>query len=154
MCPTVDELRRFLDDEPGAVDRAAVEAHVQECGPCMKALERLADHGAREVADVLRHQPLDPISSPGTAPVAAPTAGAPTRDAPDAINAVGSLAPSNGSLEPRPLTEGPGTRIGPYTLVHPIGEGGMGVVYLAEQERPVRRKVALKVIKPGMDTAQ
>jgi serine/threonine protein kinase/tetratricopeptide (TPR) repeat protein len=54
---------------------------------------------------------------------------------------------------PRP-TEGVGTVIGPYTLVEPIGEGGMGVVYLAEQHEPVRRRVALKVIKPGMDTRQ
>jgi WD40 repeat protein/serine/threonine protein kinase/tetratricopeptide (TPR) repeat protein len=51
-----------------------------------------------------------------------------------------------------PLTEGPGTVIGPYKLLEQIGEGGMGVVYMAEQTRPVRRKVALKIIKPGMDT--
>jgi serine/threonine protein kinase len=49
-------------------------------------------------------------------------------------------------------SERPGTQIGPYKLLEQIGEGGFGVVYLAEQERPVRRKVALKVIKPGMDT--
>jgi serine/threonine protein kinase/tetratricopeptide (TPR) repeat protein len=52
------------------------------------------------------------------------------------------------------LTEGPGTRIGPYKLLQQIGEGGMGVVYMAEQEEPVRRKVALKIIKPGMDSRQ
>ncbi|MFO0809260.1 MAG: serine/threonine-protein kinase [Gemmataceae bacterium] len=46
--------------------------------------------------------------------------------------------------------EGPGTVIGPYTLRELIGEGGMGLVYVAEQERPVRRKVALKVVKPGL----
>src|SRR4051812_37891432 len=51
-------------------------------------------------------------------------------------------------------TEGPGTTIGPYKLHETIGEGGCGVVYLAEQTRPVRRKVALKVLKPGMDTRQ
>ena len=54
----------------------------------------------------------------------------------------------------RPIAEGPGTRVGPYRLLQVIGEGGMGVVFLAEQETPVRRQVALKVIKPGMDTAQ
>jgi serine/threonine protein kinase len=53
-----------------------------------------------------------------------------------------------------PAIESPGAWIGPYKLVQRIGEGGMGVVYLAEQEKPVRRKVALKIIKPGMDTAQ
>jgi serine/threonine protein kinase/lipopolysaccharide biosynthesis regulator YciM len=55
---------------------------------------------------------------------------------------------------PRPISEGPGTRIGPYKLLQQIGEGGMGVVYMAEQEKPVRRKVALKIIKPGMDSKQ
>ncbi|PWU22157.1 MAG: hypothetical protein C5B50_00090 [Verrucomicrobia bacterium] len=45
-------------------------------------------------------------------------------------------------------------RIGPYKLLQQIGEGGYGVVYMAEQERPVRRRVALKVIKLGMDTKQ
>jgi serine/threonine protein kinase len=51
-------------------------------------------------------------------------------------------------------TEGPGTRIGPYKLLQQIGEGGMGVVWMAEQQEPVRRMVALKVIKPGMDSGQ
>src|SRR5262249_42884507 len=43
---------------------------------------------------------------------------------------------------------------GRYKLLQVIGEGGMGVVYMAEQEKPVRRRVALKIIKPGMDSAQ
>ncbi len=51
-------------------------------------------------------------------------------------------------------TEGPGTRIGPYKLVQLIGEGGFGAVFLAEQEQPVHRLVALKIIKLGMDTHQ
>src|SRR5262249_46755662 len=54
----------------------------------------------------------------------------------------------------RPIAEGPGARIGPYKLLQAIGEGGMGIVYLAEQDQPVRRPVALKIIKPGMDTHQ
>ena len=45
-------------------------------------------------------------------------------------------------------------RIGPYKLLQQIGEGGMGVVYMAEQTEPVKRRVALKIIKPGMDTRQ
>jgi serine/threonine-protein kinase len=53
-----------------------------------------------------------------------------------------------------PLNEGPGTRIGPYKLLEQIGEGGFGVVFMAEQQQPIRRKVALKVLKPGMDTRQ
>jgi eukaryotic-like serine/threonine-protein kinase len=50
--------------------------------------------------------------------------------------------------------EGPGSLIGPYKLVQAIGAGGMGMVYLAEQTHPVRRSVALKIIKQGMDTDQ
>src|SRR5262245_36384586 len=53
-----------------------------------------------------------------------------------------------------PVAEGPGTVIGPYKLKEQIGEGGMGLVFVAEQQQPVRRKVALKVIKPGMDSRQ
>jgi WD40 repeat protein/serine/threonine protein kinase len=53
-----------------------------------------------------------------------------------------------------PLAERPGTVIGPYKLMEQIGEGGMGLVFVAEQQQPVRRKVALKVIKPGMDTRE
>lgn len=47
-----------------------------------------------------------------------------------------------------------GSRIGPYTLIETIGEGGFGIVYLAEQSKPVRRRIALKIIKPGMDTKE
>jgi hypothetical protein len=65
---------------------------------------------------------------------------APTHLSPDAIPA----APS----------EQPGTVIGDYKLLQEIGRGGFGVVYMAEQEQPVRRKVALKIIKLGMDTKQ
>src|SRR5262245_51224594 len=54
----------------------------------------------------------------------------------------------------RPPTERSGTLIGPYKLLEQIGEGGFGVVFMAEQTEPVRRKVALKVLKPGMDTRQ
>jgi eukaryotic-like serine/threonine-protein kinase len=52
------------------------------------------------------------------------------------------------------VAECPGTVIGRYKLLEQIGEGGFGVVFLAEQTHPVRRRVALKIIKPGMDTRQ
>jgi serine/threonine protein kinase/Tfp pilus assembly protein PilF len=58
------------------------------------------------------------------------------------------------TVEEAPVTERPGTMIGPYKLLEQIGEGGFGIVFMAEQQNPVRRKVALKVIKPGMDTKQ
>ncbi len=53
-----------------------------------------------------------------------------------------------------PAAEAPGTVIGRYKLLEEIAEGGMGVVYLAEQQAPLRRKVALKIIRPGMDTRE
>jgi serine/threonine protein kinase/tetratricopeptide (TPR) repeat protein len=55
---------------------------------------------------------------------------------------------------PLPAIEKPGDRIDRYKLLEQIGEGGCGIVYMAEQEEPIRRKVALKVIKVGMDTRQ
>jgi serine/threonine protein kinase/tetratricopeptide (TPR) repeat protein len=71
---------------------------------------------------------------------------------------------SQGPLDHRPAalgvsvdeapTEGPGSVLGPYKLLEQIGEGGMGLVFMAEQAQPVRRKVALKILKPGMDTRQ
>jgi serine/threonine protein kinase/WD40 repeat protein len=67
------------------------------------------------------------------------------------------LEPTATTFEPaidEAILEGAGTVIGPYKLLQQIGEGGMGVVFLAEQSRPVQRQVALKIIKPGMDTRQ
>jgi serine/threonine protein kinase/WD40 repeat protein/tetratricopeptide (TPR) repeat protein len=57
-------------------------------------------------------------------------------------------------FEATPVSDGPGTVIGPYRLMEQTGEGGTGLVFVAEQQQPVRRKVALKVIKPGMDSRQ
>lgn len=69
------------------------------------------------------------------------------------------------SLLDRPLTPAalnelppheaePGQSLGPYKLLQKIGEGGMGVVFMAEQSEPVKRRVALKIVKPGMDTRE
>src|ERR1051325_9371486 len=63
-------------------------------------------------------------------------------------------SPALAMTQERPLTEQPGTVIGPYKLLEQIGEGGFGVVFMAEQTAPIRRKVALKVLKAGMDTRQ
>ena len=60
------------------------------------------------------------------------------------------LRPTISILEPDPAPEHAGTRIGRYKLLEQIGEGGFGVVWMAEQEEPVRRRVALKIIKLGM----
>jgi tRNA A-37 threonylcarbamoyl transferase component Bud32 len=69
-------------------------------------------------------------------------------------------SPGHGDANPAPADgatvvvagERPGDRLGPYKLLQRIGEGGVGIVFMAEQETPVRRRVALKVLKPGMDT--
>jgi serine/threonine protein kinase len=76
-----------------------------------------------------------------------PAAGA--QDSPPAVGPTAAPAPVPGS----PI-EKAGDHIGRYKLLQQIGEGGCGVVYMAEQEEPVRRRVALKVIKLGMDTKQ
>jgi len=65
-----------------------------------------------------------------------------------------ALPPGNCPPDQPTCIEGPGTVIGPYKLLEQIGEGGFGVVFMAEQVQPVRRKVALKVVKAGMDTRQ
>src|SRR5262249_36641323 len=73
-------------------------------------------------------------------------------DAPDSL----LDRPAGGAVATvaQPTREGPGTAVGPYQLLEQLGEGGFGVVFLAEQTWPVRRQVALKVLKAGMDTRQ
>ena len=81
----------------------------------------------------------------------------PTGEQPDAspkpVDAVPAASPRAEAREASP-GEGPGSRIGPYRLLQQIGEGGFGIVFMAEQSEPVQRRVALKVIKLGMDTRQ
>jgi serine/threonine protein kinase len=75
----------------------------------------------------------------------------------DAHQAMGTIhsGRANGTAIYQPqIAEGPGTVIGSYKLLQQIGEGGMGVVFMAEQTEPIQRTVALKIIKPGMDTRQ
>ncbi len=72
-----------------------------------------------------------------------------------AFDSAAMLAPqSAGTDDPAPQQEAAGTRLGPYKLLQKIGEGGMGAVWLAEQQEPVRRLVALKVIRVGVDSGQ
>jgi len=75
-----------------------------------------------------------------------------THQAMGSIHAGAAGAPACTTDEPR--SEGPGTIIGLYKLIEQIGEGGMGTVYMAQQTEPVKRLVALKLIKPGMDSRQ
>ena len=75
------------------------------------------------------------------------------RSRPSEIAAIARQATiaGNGFASPGEMN---GDQVGPYKLLQQIGEGGCGIVYLAEQEEPVRRRVALKVIKLGMDTKE
>src|SRR3989442_93746 len=75
-----------------------------------------------------------------------------TQPAPNSLTAEEPAKGPTGTPVVATITEKPGDRIDRYKLLQQIGEGGFGVVYMAEQEEPVRRRVALKVIKLGMDT--
>ena len=66
----------------------------------------------------------------------------------------GSEPTASAGADPGGLSETPGTIVGPYRLIEVLGEGGFGRVFRAEQEKPMRREVALKIIKLGMDTRE
>jgi serine/threonine protein kinase/tetratricopeptide (TPR) repeat protein len=65
-----------------------------------------------------------------------------------------AAGPSVAAATTDQVVEAPGAVVGPYKLLEQIGEGGFGVVFMAEQQQPLRRKVALKILKPGMDSRQ
>jgi serine/threonine protein kinase/tetratricopeptide (TPR) repeat protein len=126
----------FLGAAP-ITDRGQREAWlVQQCGQEPDLLAKVqALLRARDNPESF----LDLLAPPAAAPPEAATQ-APCQAPPATLDQAAS--------------EGPGTLIGPYKLLQQIGEGGMGAVFMAEQEQPVRRKVALKIIKPGMDSRQ
>jgi WD40 repeat protein/serine/threonine protein kinase/tetratricopeptide (TPR) repeat protein len=72
----------------------------------------------------------------------------------DAGSSGETTAPDRAPIQVQPRYERVGSVIGPYRLLEQIGEGGMGAVFLAEQTKPIQRTVALKIIKPGMDSRQ
>jgi serine/threonine protein kinase len=167
-CPEPEELRQLaLGLLPESRDQDCA-AHVQQCPTCEAALRALAvrdpllDAVARmgqdgAPADNPQAQPLParllspptPVRTPGaeeTDDVPAPAARRGAATEPPAGHdkgPPGSAGPPSGSA---------GARVGSYKLLQLLGEGGMGAVWAAEQTEPVRRRVALKVIKPGMDS--
>ena len=130
-CLTAAELEALLKGNVAAADSARLDHHLRECPACRQQLNALAG-GDESWLKVKPITPVVPVDSP------------PLRAAMNCLKAG----------DPMPPSEKPGDRIGRYKLLEQIGEGGCGVVYVAEQEEPLRRRVALKVIKLGMDTKQ
>jgi eukaryotic-like serine/threonine-protein kinase len=129
-------------ERPAGPDRVAFLARVGADNPALlvQVEKLLAAHG--RASGFLESASDAPTSSLGAAP---------------AQNMIeGAAAFAGPILSPTDVAsvEGTGTCIGPYRLLREIGQGGMGTVFMAEQEKPVRRRVALKVVKIGMDTAQ
>ena len=115
-------------------ERGNLMAENDRCSSCGQELPGKLPHG-QAATDL-----LPPRIESGSA-------SSPDRDDSEATATSDGQTPAGA----RPVAEGPGSRIGLYRLLQEIGEGGMGVVYMAEQEKPVRRRIALKIIKPGMD---
>ena len=131
-------------DREEAIFQAAIELEAPDaradyvgkaCGQDASLRERVdALLAAHDRAGVFLEKPISSVRVPSVATVKIPD-------------------PPAGSRASGPI-EKPGDQIGRYKLLQQIGEGGCGVVYMAEQEEPVRRRVALKIIKAGMDTRQ
>ena len=131
--PSESELQAFLMGRSDGEAAADIERHIIDCGPCcevLAALNRRKDGFLTSLRSA-EQTPKDPE---------------PASELPAPRNDSGRGSDVVSELE--------GTRIGPYRLLQPIGEGGMGIIYMCDQEHPVRRRVALKVIKPGMDSKQ
>ena len=111
--------------------------------------EAIADRARRKIARPTWIRPA--VAIPSCGDELKQLLARPRRGAGASWNPAADLA---ATLDMPPIAERPGQAIGRYKLLEEIGEGGMGVVYMAEQQEPVRRKVALKIIKPGMDTRE
>ncbi len=126
-----NRLREIFD---GALDRTGDERRAFLDGACA------GDPGLRAKIEA-----LIAAGEEGDAFLSSPTADS------GKAGGTGGMA---GATMVSPPQEKPGTKIGPYKILQLIGEGGFGSVFMAEQEQPVKRKVALKIIKLGMDTKQ
>jgi serine/threonine protein kinase/formylglycine-generating enzyme required for sulfatase activity/Flp pilus assembly protein TadD len=156
-CPGDAELAAFAAGELGSKGTERVAAHVDQCSACSTrldgmehapdAMEQAIRRGTRQSRIAGDTSALDASVqlTADAAPLAPPTPGAAAATGP----AVDWPATVRGDE-----SEGAGARIGPYKLLQLLGEGGFGSVFLAEQTEPVRRQVALKLVKLGMDTRQ
>ncbi|HVR29431.1 MAG TPA: hypothetical protein VMS86_07830, partial [Thermoanaerobaculia bacterium] len=122
----------------------------ERCPRCGAVVESAADGAARCPACLLAHA-AEAGGAVGGGSITAGEAAAGAGSANSDGAAAGGELPTPLAGASAPL----GTdRIGPYRLLERIGEGGMGEVWLAEQQAPIRRRVALKLIKPGMGSRE
>src|SRR5438132_4631785 len=136
-CPDVRALNDYLVGQMPEAEAKGLEEHVSACSACALKLNDMVDR------DTLAR----PI--PSQAALALEVGS-------EAEALMGRLreVPALATTIDEPITERPGTVIGPYKLLERIGEGGFGLGFMAEQQQPIRRKLALKILKPGMDTRQ
>lgn len=152
-CGNRTELRREIESLLAAYSNG--EFLESPLCPALGAIE--ADQGKMPHVAIDTHPPGEWDSLLKQVCDADPELAARVKQLLNAHSAANSLLeglPAVATLDLGSPAEKPGTSIGPYKLLESIGEGGMGVVYMAEQREPMRRTVALKVIKPGMDTHQ
>jgi serine/threonine protein kinase len=149
--PAGPERLAYLDE--ACRDNPALRAQVEDLVSAQERAAGFLDSAAGAATSASTDEPDEDAAFAVAEPAAAGLSQAARTDG-DATADATNPASAPSSQASRPLAEGPGSRIGPYKLLQEIGQGGMGVVYLAEQEKPVRRRVALKIIKPGMDTQQ
>ena len=133
--PTPEDLKRLSNGDLPDDRFEEVAAHVDSCPECCAELEKT---GA--FPELLKTADATEVESGKALAAGVGAAGSPDD------------SPTASALSLSGINEG--SVVGPYKLLQQLGEGGMGVVYMAEQEKPVRRMVALKIIKPGMDSQQ
>ncbi len=137
-CPSHDQLQKLMHQNGDADDQRAMLAHVRTCTSCQQTVAGLGDE-----ADVDKWRRL----------LRGDQCAVDVHERLDLDQLLDELK-SNPPCEREDSASLSRTTIGPYKLLQEIGEGGFGVVYMAEQQEPIRRKVALKIIKPGMDTRE
>src|SRR5262245_51411826 len=128
-CPSEAELKSILQADGTEAARQSIAAHLGECATCRERLNALAigdDDRLRNPAGLAKSTPAIPQSL---------------------VEDIKQQLPTMKIDAGAALTLPAGTQIGRYKVLEQVGEGGFGVVYIAEQSEPVRRRVALKIIK-------
>lgn len=154
-CPTESDWDRYHAGELDEAQAAEVQEHFASCATCA-ARNAAHEESYRRLVDDLRglHQdkyanrPPPGDTTAGSSDVTEPPRG---RRRPVPVGEASGTPPRDVSVT---VHEEAGSFVGPYRLLEMLGQGGFGIVYLAEQTEPIRRRVALKIIKLGMDTRQ